>query len=127
MMMWSIGKKAFSLIELLAAIAILSIGIVMVLQALSVTSRVTALCSDLASATFLGEDKMQEWQFKEKYGLITAEPSAAEEKTGKFTWQYVFNLDRGLNLYLLNSSVSWQRANTQEKINLNTYLDNNES
>ncbi len=118
-----IGKKAFSLIELLVAIAILSVGIVTALQALSVSSRIAALSFDLVNANFLAENKMQEWEFKEKQGLINEELPAAEEKIGKFTCQYALNnLSPDLPLYHLNFNIIWERANRQEKISLNTYL-----
>lgn len=117
------GKRAFSLLELLVAITILSVGIVTVLQALSVSSRVAALSFDLVNANFLAENKMQEWEFKEKRGFLSKEPPAAEDKIGKFTWQYALNnLEPDLKLYHLNFNLSWERAKRQEKINLNTYL-----
>lgn len=118
------GKRAFSLVELLVAIVILSIGIVTALQALSAASRIAALSSDIVNATFLIENKMQEWQYKEKHRLIAKEPLTAEQNLGKFSWHTAINLSRDLNLYQLNSNLSWERANRQEKINLNTYLDN---
>lgn len=68
-----IGKKALSLIELLVAITILSVGIVTALQALSISSRVAGLSFKMTKEILLTEDKMQEEEFKEKRGPINAE------------------------------------------------------
>jgi hypothetical protein len=76
----------------------------------------------MINAAFLSEDKLQELDFKEKQGLISKEPSAAEEKKDKFAWKYTLNFDRDLNLHKLNWEVNWKRANRQEKLNLNTYF-----
>ncbi len=121
-MYWRGGKRAFSFVELLVATAILSIGIVTILQALSFTGRVAGLTFDIVNAVFLCEDKMQEWEFIEKRGLIDKEPRGEAGTLGKFYWQYALNLNPDLNLYYLNFNVSWERAKRQERISLSTYL-----
>ncbi len=116
------GKRAFSFVELLIATAILSIGIVVVLQALSFTSRVAGVTYDIANASFLCESKMQEWEFIEKRGAIDKEPAEGTGSLGKFNWQYALNLNPELKLYYLSYNLTWERANRQEKISLDTYL-----
>ena len=121
-MYWCGGKRSFSFVELLVATAILSIGMVIILQALSVTSRVAGLTFDIVNATFLGENKMQEWEFWEKRGEIDRQPEENEGTVGKFGFRYALNLNRDLQLYHLNFNITWKRANRQEETNLNTYL-----
>ena len=116
------GNKALSLLELIISIAILSIGIVSILEALSFSARLTGLSSDIISAVFLAEDKLQELEFKEKHSLISKEPNTATGASDKFKWLYTLNLEPDLNLYKLNLQVKWLRANREEKISLNTYL-----
>lgn len=115
-------NKAFSLLELIVAIAILSIGIVTVLQAFSFSTRVAGIAFDIINAVFLAEDKMQELEFKEKQNLINREPKEAEDKKDKFAWKYVLNPEPDLNLYRLDFDITWQRADRKERIGLNTYL-----
>lgn len=117
-----IGKKAFSLVELLVAIAILSIGIITVLQAFSYSSRGAGLSFDIVNALFLAEDKMQELEFKEKEELLNFASRKVNDKKDKFSWQYSFDLDTELNLYHLNFNISWERINRQQGFNITTYL-----
>ncbi len=110
----------FSLLELIMVVAILSIGIIAVLQALSFSARVTGLSCDIIKAVFLTQDKIQELELKEKQNLIKEE--SIKDTKDKFSLGYTLNLDPDLNLYKLNFCISWQRANRQESLNINTYL-----
>lgn len=112
--------KGFSLLELVIAVAILSAGITVILQALSFSAGVTGLTRDIIEAVFLAEDKIQQLEFKEKQKQTSKE--RVMDKSGKFEWGYDSELDTSLNLYRLNLKVSWQRLNRKEEIDLNTYL-----
>lgn len=126
MMTSATGKRrkvnGFSLLELVIAIAVLSVGIVAVLEAFSFSARVVGLSGDIINASFLAEDKMQELDSKETKGLINKEPTEVKDVTGKFSWGYTLNLDRDLNLYRADLEINWQRAKRKEKLTLNTYL-----
>lgn len=115
-------NKAFSLLELVISVAILSVGITVVLQAFSFSARAGGLSCDIINALFLAEDKIQELEFKEKQNLIGAEPAQVNGKNSKFDWVYTLNFDPELNLYKLNLDVTWQRLSRKEAINLDTYL-----
>ena len=117
---YSLKNKAFSLLELVIAVAILSIGIVVILQAFSFSARITGLSCDIINAVFLGEDKIQELEFKERQNLIKEE--MMKDKKDKFEWEYSLILDPTINLYRLNLDISWQRLNAKQDLNLNTYL-----
>lgn len=97
----------------------------MVLQALAFSSRVTGLSCDMINAVFLAEDKIQELEFKERQNLI--KDGKTKEEKDKFEWEYNLDLDPDLSLddfkiYKLNFELTWQRANREEKFNLNTYF-----
>lgn len=115
-------NKAFSLVELIIAVAVLSIGIVAVLEALSFTARLAGLSSDMVNAVLFSEDKMQELEFKESQHLLESEPQEAMGEKDKFKWEYMNNLDADLGLYKLDFNINWQRREREEKISLNTYL-----
>lgn len=114
--------KAFSLLELVLSIAILSIGITLVMQTFSYSSRMAGLSCDIISAALLAEDKIQELEFKVKQNSIDKELNTVKEKIDQFTYEYAFNLDSKLNLCDLNFEISWQRNGRAEKINLLTLL-----
>lgn len=118
----NIKNRAFSLLELIIAIAILSAGIIIVLRALSFSVRLTGISCDMVNAIFLAEDEMQELEFKEKQNLMNKEPAQARGRKNKFEWEYALNLDRDFNLYRLDFEIKWQRANRAESLKLNTFL-----
>lgn len=115
-------NKAFSLLEVIVSISILSIGIVSLLQAFSAALRSTGLSSDIINAVFLAEDKLEELEFKEIQKTINQEPDTASANSGKFTCQTRLDFLSDLNLYVLDMAVKWQRSGKEEKITLNTYL-----
>ncbi|MBU0709636.1 MAG: prepilin-type N-terminal cleavage/methylation domain-containing protein [Candidatus Omnitrophica bacterium] len=116
------NNKAFSLLELLVTVAVLSVGIVAILQGISFSARLTGLSGDIVRAVFLAEDKLQELSFIEKQGLIEEIPQEINGAEGKFGWRYNLLLDSDLDLYKLNLEVSWKRSDRQEEVSLATYL-----
>lgn len=115
------SKNGFSLLELIIASAILAVGITVVLQALSYSARIAGLSNDMAKAVFLAKDKMQELEFREAQGNLSAAPYDSG-KQDKFNWEYTNTLDTDLELYRLDFDVTWQRKDRDEKISLNTYF-----
>jgi len=105
-------------------VAILSIGITVILQALAFSARMAGLSCDITDALFLAEDKIQELEFKAKQGLV--EEGLISDRNGKFDWEYGINLDPNLDpalkLYKLNLKINWQKLGRKEELNLNTYL-----
>lgn len=113
-------SKAFSLLELIITIAILSIGIIAIIQALAYAARITGLSCDIVNAVFLGEDKIQELEFQEGEGILNE--GTAQDIRDKFQWRYAIVQEPDLNLYKLDLGITWQRANREEELSLNTYL-----
>lgn len=123
------GKtKGFSLLELIIAIAILSVGIVTVLEALSFTSRAAGLACDIIKASFLAEDKIQELGFKETQKLVISLPPEDSKEEGKFLWKYTLTPDTLLSipnvvgLYKLDFNIAWQKAAKERNLILSAYL-----
>lgn len=115
-----LNNSAFSLLELIIGVAILSIGIVVILQAFSFSARIAGLSCDIIDAVFLAEDKIQELEFKERQNLIINE--IVRDKKGKFEWGYEVNLDSGVNLHRLSLDIGWQKLNRKEELKFNTLL-----
>lgn len=117
---YSLRNKAFSLLELIIAVAILSIGIIVVLQAFSFSAHATGLSGDIIRAVFLAEDKIQELEFQARQKNIKEE--SVEDVNGRFNWGYSINLDKELNLYKLDLRIDWQRQRRKQSLEVDTYL-----
>lgn len=118
------GNSAFSLIEVIVAVTILSVGIIFILQAFSYSARITGLAVDINKAVFLAEDKIQEFEFKEAKGELGAEPSTGNDTNDKFEYAYTLIPDPGLDIYKFDLKINWQRQGrgNPEEIALDTYL-----
>ncbi|MCX5715092.1 MAG: prepilin-type N-terminal cleavage/methylation domain-containing protein [Candidatus Omnitrophica bacterium] len=117
----NLNKRGFSLLEVVIAVGILSVGIITVVQALTYSSRVAGVASDYVRALFLVTDKLQELEFQEK--LIP--PGYAKQDSGeqgRFKWNYTIEQDQGTALNKLNLGINWVRRDRQEALNLVTYL-----
>jgi prepilin-type N-terminal cleavage/methylation domain-containing protein len=115
-------NKGFSLLELVITVAILAVGIVAILQALTYSIKVTGTACDTVRAVFLAEDLAQELEFKEKNNLLD-KVSSDHGEVDKFKWNYDLSVNPGQNvLYDLELAVSWQRLNRSEKVELFTWL-----
>ena len=115
-------NKGFSLLELIIATGVLSVGIIAVLQALSFSARSTGLSCDMIKAVFLAQDKLQELELNEKLNLIKEE--AKQDEKDNFTLKYTINPQPGLNLFRLNLNINWQRGRREQELGINTYLKN---
>ena len=116
------NNKGFSLLELIVAVAILSAGIVVVMEAIVSSTRAAGLSCDVVSAVFLAEDKLQELEYKEANSMISNEPEESEGEQGKFSWKRALNLDAESGLYALDMELKWKARSWQEKFSVQTYL-----
>lgn len=114
------ANKAFTLLEVLVAIAILSIGITAVLKAFSFSARVAGYSADIQDAVFLAKGTLQELEFKEMNGLISLEPTENSGEDGRFQWKYT--IETGANLYLVKYNITWMRSGREENLAVETYL-----
>ena len=116
-------KRGFLLAELVISLAIISTGIVYILQAISLSAQVNGLSNDLTKAVFLLEDEITKLEIKEKFSLT-------EEETGKSNSQNKFLVslkqeDLGQNqLFRLDSKAEWKRANRYNDLILSLVVKN---
>ena len=116
------NNKGFSLLELIISIAILSVGIVAVMEAIVFSTGAAGLSCDVVSAVFLAGDKLQELEYKETKSMISNEPEESEGEQGKFSWKRTLNLDAESGLYALNMELKWRMKSRQEIFNVQSYL-----
>lgn len=113
-------NEGLSLLELIVAAAVLSSGILVVLQAFSASSRAVTISQDTMKAVFIAQDMLQEIEFKRPKG--SSEEESLKGKTDKFDWEYTIAREPGSDLSKLNIDISWLRASREDKISLTTYL-----
>lgn len=112
----------FSLLELIVTVAVLSLGIVIILQSFSFCSRAAGFSGDMTSALFLSQDKLQELEFKESIFGIKNEPSGVIKEQGRFEYSYSLEFMPGCGLYLVDFGVFWTRQLAPKEIRIRTYL-----
>jgi prepilin-type N-terminal cleavage/methylation domain-containing protein len=116
------NKGAFSLLELVVAVALLSIGLTSIIQAFSYSAKVAGLSGDITRAALLAQDKLQRWEFQEKQGWLSQEAAQDQGTSGKFRWASSLNSDNDLKMSKFLLSISWLRAERKEELSLVTYL-----
>jgi prepilin-type N-terminal cleavage/methylation domain-containing protein len=117
-----LGNKGFSLLEVLIAVAILSGGIVIILQAVVFSGRLSRVSCDAVRGIFIAEDKMQELEFKTNNQII-AESSANSGRQDGFKWQYNISEDADkAGLYKMDLKVEWESAGREQNLELASWL-----
>lgn len=115
-------KRGFSMLELVIAIAMISISLVTVLQAFSYSTNIARLSSELENAVLLAEDKFQEFESKEQKKRLTQGYLEGKDSIGKFQRSYSLSKIPEQDMYRLDLEVSWTRSKSREKITAATYL-----
>jgi len=116
------NNLGISLLEVIIAIAILSVGIVAVMEAIVFSTGAAGLSCDVVSAVFLAEDKLQELEYKEVNSLISNEPEESEGTRDKFSWKRTLKLDPGVGLYVMDMEMRWKTKSRQESFGVETYF-----
>ena len=116
------NNLGISLLEVIIAIAILSVGIVAVMEAIVFSTGAAGLSCDVVSAVFLAEDKLQELEYKEANSLISNEPEESEGTRDKFSWKRTLKLDPGVGLYVMDMEMRWKTKSRQESFGVETYF-----
>lgn len=116
------ARRGFSMLELVIAIAVISISLVTALEAFSYSTNIAKLSGELENALFFAEDKLQELESKEQKKRLTQSPLAGSDFSGKFQRSYSLSKIAEQDIYRLDLEVSWARSKGREKINAATYL-----
>lgn len=117
-------NKAFSLIEVLITVAILSTAIIFVFRSFTASLNTARFSQDITLASFLAEDKL--WNIEKKFIANAALPFSGSEimQNRTFNWDYKITETQIANLSQFKFTVSW-KENVREKqypIEFFTYL-----
>ncbi|MCX5687603.1 MAG: prepilin-type N-terminal cleavage/methylation domain-containing protein [Candidatus Omnitrophica bacterium] len=129
--------QAFTLVEIMVSISILSLGLVLILQWFAYSLNVLRISQDYLTAALVFEDKMAdaEIKFKEDKDKFKEDSNEMFESSGM---QFEFNAQLGAvdyrkesdsgeevefeDLYNLKTNLSWREGKRKGRIPLDTYL-----
>ncbi len=125
--MASKSNKAFSLLEVLITVAILSTAIVFVFQSFTASLSSSKFSQNITLACYLVESKLWEIEQKQKQDTKPLEPAQGAEKIqGRdFNWSYeIKELDSALpELEQLTLTLSWEeKRENPYTLEFSTYL-----
>lgn len=116
------SDKAFSLLEVVVTVAIVSLALVFVLRGFSVILSSARLSQDITLACLLAEEKI--WEVEN--GLATSGSRSQEIQARQFGWeyrQYPETSAPAADLVRLDLSVTWDASVARkEKLDISTYL-----
>jgi len=125
------AKQGFTLMEVLVALAVLSLGLVLVLQIISASLQAEGLSNFLTKATFLAQEKLAE-QFMSDYSELKDASGDFGETHPGFNWEtkitsinlsHPENLDPDEDeLRKIELNISWKVRNKLQKLNMVTFV-----
>ncbi len=128
-------KQGFTLIEIMVSVAILSIGLVLILQGLTHSLNILRISQDNLKATLLAENKMAELEIKVKEGKEVFLEDLDEEfefEDMDCVWGIKFSpveleieetFDRKYeDLNEVEAILSWKEGKRKGKVPLVTYM-----
>ncbi len=121
------GKRGFTLIEIIMAMAILAVGVLGVVRLLPVGLRASKSAEMVSKAAFVAQEQMEMLKLSGFNGLSSAILSGEQ---GEFSWQAevdnasLAGLSSSAEIKQITLVVSWiERGNTRTQ-NLTTYIGN---
>lgn len=126
-MMSATGKnKGFTLIEIMVSVAILSLGLIVILQGFAGSLNILRVCRNNLEASLFAEEKMAELEIntkQSKNAFIKDLSGATQSGNLGLQWQIVVSPDleyKGLNKIL--ATISWKEGKRTGVNSLNTFL-----
>ena len=107
------GNSGLTLIEVLVSVAILSMGAVVVMQALARTAQAQALAEDRAQAYIVGASKMAEAELSTLAGTALPEHEDGHVRVSEQAFEWSINTvleAEDPSLQLVMFAVTWQRG-----------------
>ena len=113
------SSLGFSLVELLITLTILSIGLVLILQAFSSSVKASAISRQLTEACFVAENKISELEFLRNHDQELALPGGTVHA---LSWDYQLQPLEEEAIQLLDFRVFGQRPKQEGVLEIATYL-----
>ncbi len=115
------GEKGFTLLEAIASLAILSIGLIAVVESFSHSIQANSYTQGLTIATFLAEEKMAEIETTTQ---TTSGTSAGDfgDNYSNYRWEIKTNDTKNEKILEAIVSVFWKEKEKEKKIEMITQL-----
>ena len=125
-MMLQTGNRAFTFIEIMFAVVVLSFGLVLILRSFAVSLEGIKRSENVKFASWLLEEKIEEvkQKAKEERGIIKGN-SSGEFGNADYRWELSVNpsgVDEALNEVKLG--IFWSAGKNQRGLFATTYLEN---
>lgn len=118
------NKKGYLLLEAIASIAVIAIGLAIILRSFASSLRASKISEEYLVASSILKDKM--WELEEKAkregGLIESETTEQIPNTNYTLENKIKRLNDSDPLNEVKATISWQSGNRNEKIEIVTYL-----
>lgn len=119
-------NRAFSLLEVLITVAVLSTAIIFVLRSFTAALSAARFSQNIGLACYLAENKLWEIEQKQKlyYEPLIPEQGSQILQERRFNWAYTLSKLTDADLILLKVKVSWQEKAREKEYSLSfsTYL-----
>jgi prepilin-type N-terminal cleavage/methylation domain-containing protein len=121
------GKnKGFTLIEIMISIAILSLGLILILQGLTQCLNILRISQNNLETSLLAEEKMAEMEIAVKQDKeMFSKDTSGESQSGniEFNWHVRLNPDMQYeDLYEVLTTVNWTEGRRKGSSIFNSYL-----
>jgi len=123
------SNKAFSLLEVLITVAILSTAIIFIFRSFTASLSAVRFSQDITLACYLAEDKFWEMKQKQKKSIrpLNYEQGTEELQGRQFNWVYQTSKLEDSDLIKLQFDVSWRHKIKEKEYTITflTYLPPN--
>ena len=126
--MLKIGNRAFTLVEVMATTAVLSLGTVLIYEAFFSSLDSFNYCSNVLNVIPWMDEKLWQTQDSSNRLGISSSETQGEFVQGnkKFTWELSYDLleeMESFDLYKINLALSWQESQRKIKLLRTAYTE----
>lgn len=118
------NNKGYLLLEAVASIAVIAIGLAIILRSFSTSLRASKISQEYFIASSLLKNKM--WELEEKAGreggLVESETNEQIPNINYMLGVKVKRLSESESLNEVKATISWQNGKRNEKIEVTTFL-----
>ena len=114
-------RRAFSLLESLAALAIFSVTVVGIIEGITIQLRAEGDAEDVTRAVLLAQTLVEDMRMAGAYE--PGEETAQYEGTdARFAWNYKIEEEDGEGIFRLTVTITWENGQAMQNFTLETLL-----
>lgn len=115
------GNKGFLLFEVLISVIILSVGLILIIEALLTSLRAVKTSSNAFKAELMLEEKLFEYELAGEISAGTGE-GKFEGTIREYRWEETSKKVNEMQLNDLKFAVLWKEGNSTRQFSIETYL-----